>query len=93
MGAARAVVTFPAPHGIEAATLCDDSITAFGRGAECGIRFGFAPTPDESLARIAGRLVVANHRLFVESAAEAGHRALELKTADAEPYRIAGGEM
>lgn len=78
----RAVVAFPAPHGVDAVTLCDDSTTAFGRGAECEVRFGYAPTPDNALPRTAGRLVVANHRVFVESAAQEGHRALELITAD-----------
>ena len=79
---ARAVVTFPAPHGAEAATLCDGSTTAFGRATECEVRFGYAPTLDEGLPRIAGRLVVASHRVFVESAAREGHRALGLNTTD-----------
>jgi hypothetical protein len=74
----RAVVTYPAPHGTDAVTLCDDSTVAFGRGAECEIRFGYAPVADESVPRLAGRLVVASMRVFVESAAQPGHRAVEV---------------
>ena len=87
----RAVATYLAPHGTDAVTLRDDTTTAFGRGSECEIRFGYAPTPDEGLPRIAGRLIVANHRVFVESAAMEGHRALELKTAN-ESRQLGAGE-
>ena len=77
-----AVVTYTAPHGADAVTLCDGGSARFGRGRECQIRFGYAPIPDEGVPRIAGNLLAANRRVFVESAAQPGHRALELQTSE-----------
>ncbi len=82
LGGERAVVTYPAPHGVDAITLCDGDSALFGRGAECAIRFGYAPIADEGLPRVAGNLLAANRRIFIESAAQPGHRALELRSAD-----------
>src|SRR5271156_1687914 len=78
-GVERAVVTFPAPHGTDAVTLCDGETATFGRGAECRIRFGYAPVPDQGVPRVAGSLVAVNRRIFIESALQPGHRALELR--------------
>jgi hypothetical protein len=79
VNAGRAVVTFPAPHGTDAVTLCDGETATFGRGAECRIRFGYAPVPDQGVPRVAGSLVAVNRRIFIESALQPGHRALELR--------------
>lgn len=76
----RAVVTYPAPHGAEAFTLCDGETACFGRGAECQIRFAYAPVADEGVPRIAGNLLAANGRIFIESATQPGHRALEIRS-------------
>lgn len=77
---AAAVVTYPAPHGIEAETLFPGEYVPFGRGAECRLRFGYAPQPDRDVPRLAGHLVVSDGRVFVESAGTVGHRALEVRT-------------
>lgn len=77
---ALAVVTYPAPHGIEAETLSEGDVVDFGRGAECPIRFGYAPQPDQDVPRIAGQFIVMNNRVFIESSAKIGHRALEVRT-------------
>ena len=77
-----AVITYPAPHGIEAETLCGGDIVAFGRGADCRVRFGYAPQPDKDVPRVAGHFVVMNNRVFIESSATVGHRALEVRTSD-----------
>jgi hypothetical protein len=90
-GVERAVVTFPAPHGTDAITLCDGDSASFGRGLECRIRFGYAPVPDEGVPRIAGTLLAVNHRVFIESATQPGHRALELR-GPAGTTQIAAGE-
>ncbi len=90
-GVERAVVTFPAPHGTDAITLCDGETASFGRGAECRIRFAYAPIPDESVPRVAGSLVAVNRRVFIESATQPGHRALELRSGQ-ETTQIAAGE-
>jgi hypothetical protein len=63
---ARAVVTFDAPHGPTSALLHDGEVVDFGRGPSCRVRFGFAPLLDDGVPRVAGRLVVANQRVFVE---------------------------
>jgi len=78
-GAERAVVTYPAPHGTDVATLRDGESARFGRGAECEIRFGYAPVPDEGVPRVAGSLLAANRRVFVESTDQPGHRTLEIR--------------
>jgi hypothetical protein len=91
VGVGRAVVTFPAPHGTDAVTLCDGEGVAFGRGAECQVRFGYAPVPDEGVPRVAGNLLAVNRRIFIESATQPGHRALELRST-AGTTQIAAGE-
>jgi hypothetical protein len=88
----RAVVTYLAPHGTEALTICDGDVVSFGRGAECQIRFAYAPVPDEGVPRVAGSLLAANRRIFVESAARPGHRALELRTGSGTAVQIPVGE-
>jgi hypothetical protein len=88
---ALAVVTYPAPHGIEAETLSEGDVVDFGRGAECPIRFGYAPQPDQDVPRIAGQFIVMNNRVFIESSAKIGHRALEVRTAN-RSVQIAIGE-
>jgi hypothetical protein len=89
--AERAVVTYPAPHGTDAITLRDGESAVFGRGAECQIRFGYAPFPDEGVPRVAGSLLAVNRRIFIESATQPGHRALELRSS-AGVMQIAAGE-
>lgn len=42
---ALAVVTYPAPHGIEGEAPYEGDVVPFGRGAECQVRFGYAPRP------------------------------------------------
>jgi hypothetical protein len=88
----RAVVTYLAPHGTDARTICDGDVVLFGRGAECDIRFAYAPVPDDGVPRVAGSLLAANRRVFVESSAQPGHRALELRTGGGASVPIAVGE-
>lgn len=88
----RAVVTFPAPHGADAVTLRDGDVARFGRGAECEIRFGYAPRPDRGLPRVAGRLVAANGRVFVESSGDPSHRALSIRAEGGTIASIGVGE-
>jgi hypothetical protein len=92
VGVERAVVTYPAPHGTEALTLSEGDAVSFGRSADCQVRFGYAPIPDEGVPRIAGRLLAAGQRVFVESAAQPGHRALELRGATGTTAQIPHGE-
>jgi hypothetical protein len=61
----------------------------FGRGADCGVRFGYAPLADVGLPRVAGRLVVAAERVFVESVDTVGRRSLEI-TVDGRPPVLLG---
>lgn len=86
----RAVVTYPAPHGTDVTTLCDGESVRFGRGAECEIRFGYAPVPDEGVPRIAGTLLATNRRVFVESIDQPGHRTLEIRSASGTTQLPAG---
>ena len=86
-----ALVTFPAPHGIEAVTLIEGSVVSFGRGIDCEIRFGFAPQPDQEVPRLAGQFAVINRRVFVESAATIGHRAIEVRS-DEQAVQVPVGE-
>lgn len=88
----RAVVNYQAPHGIESLVLDDGDMAAFGRGIDCQIRFGYAPQPDQGVPRLAGRLIVMNGRLFIENAGQAGHKALEVKSASGACAHIAVGE-
>jgi hypothetical protein len=77
---AIASVTYPAPHGTDVVELFEGDVIAFGRSSDCGIRFGFAPVPDEGVPRIAGKFVVGNHRVFLEASDILGHRAIEVRT-------------
>lgn len=88
----RAVVTYPAPHGTDAFTICDGGLVLFGRGSECQIRFAYAPVPDDGVPRVAGSLLAANGRIFVEGSAQPGHRALELRSGDGTTTQIPVGE-
>ena len=88
----RAVVNYDAPHGMEALTLKDGDVVAFGRGAECQIRFGYAPRPDDGVPRVAGKLLVVNNRVYVESSNQIGHRALEVRTSSGSTVQIPIGE-
>src|SRR3954467_4010282 len=92
LGVERAVVTFPAPHGIEALTLRDGDVVQFGRASECPVRFGYAPTPDQGVPRVAGCLLAVNQRIFVESSSQPGHRALTIRTAGGTVMQLAVGE-
>ena len=76
----RAVVTYQAPHGTDVTTIRDGESVRFGRGIECEIRFGYAPVSDEGIPRVAGTLLAANRRIFVESADQPGHRTLEIRS-------------
>jgi hypothetical protein len=88
----RAVVTYPAPHGVDAVTLRDGDCVTFGRGADCDVRFGYAPLADRGVPRRAGSLIAANRRIFVESAAEPGHRALTLREPEGSVFQLGVGE-
>lgn len=88
----RAAITFAAPHGAECVVLGDGDIVGFGRGAACGIRFAFAPEADPGVPRWAGRFIAAGGRLFIESAAEIGHRSISVQTPGAPAVQLARGE-
>lgn len=90
--AARAVVTFDAPHGVDAVTVVDGDVAKFGRDAACAVRFGYAPVRDLGVARVAGQLVAAGGRVFVESADAPEHRALEIRAPETPPVHLAHGE-
>lgn len=89
---ARVAVTYPAPHGAESLLLSDGEIAAFGRGGACAIRFGHAPIADLGVPRLAGRLVVAARRVFVESEDSPGRTSLEITSAGRAPVLLAIGE-
>jgi hypothetical protein len=59
--------------------LLDGEAARFGRGTECEIRFAYAPVPDETVPRVAGTLLAANQRVFVESVDQPGYRPLEVR--------------
>ena len=86
---ARAAVTFDAPHGREVVVLHDGAELTFGRGGSCDVRFGFAPEVDEGVPRIAGRLVAAAQRVFVE-AGDAARRPTVQITAEGRPAVMVG---
>jgi hypothetical protein len=88
----RAAVTFPAPHGTESVVLRDGEVAEFGRGGECGVRFGYAPLADVGVPRVAGRFVVASARVFVESVDVAGRRSLEIVTVGRPPLLLGVGD-
>lgn len=58
-----------APSSDRATTiLFDGTVLAFGRGAQCDIRFGHAPIQDREVPRLCGWLVVAHGRVAVHAA-------------------------
>lgn len=89
---ACAAVTYPAPHGTESFVLSDGTTVEFGRGGTCPIRFAYAPVADECVPRVAGRLVVASERVFVEATDAAGRSALEILTDGRPPVLVAAGD-
>ena len=88
----RAAVTFEAPHGVECAVLDDGDVVAFGRAGSCGVRFAHAPVADTGVARVAGRLVVAAGRVFVEASDQPGRSALEVSADGRPPVLIGSGD-
>lgn len=88
----RVAVSYLAPHGVEAVTLSDGEVAAFGRGTECKVRFGYAPQADQDVPRVAGYFVVNHERVFIESPATVGHRALEVRTDSGVSVQIPIGE-
>lgn len=88
----RAAVTFPAPHGAESVVLRDGDVASFGRGGSCEVRFGYAPIADVGVPRIAGRLVVAGERVFVESVDVVGRRSLEITAVGRPPVLLGVGD-
>jgi hypothetical protein len=88
----RVAVTFPAPHGTESLVLHDGDVAHFGRGGDCGVRFGYAPIADVGVPRVAGRFVVAAERVFVESVDVTGRRSLEIIAAGRPPVLLGIGD-
>jgi hypothetical protein len=88
----RAAVTYTAPHGAESCVLSDGDVTAFGRGADCLVRFGYAPQADIGVPRVAGRFIVAGRRVFVESTDGVGRRSLEISIPGRPPVLVAVGD-
>ena len=88
----RAAVTYPAPHGTDSVIVSDGDIATFGRDASCTIRFGYAPRVDSGLPRVAGRLVAASGRLFVEANDSPGRPSLEIVVAGRPPVFVAIGD-
>jgi len=88
----RAGVTFEAPQGTESVVLCDTDVAEFGRAGTCRVRFGYAPVADLGVPRVAGRLVVAAGRVFVEALDVAGRSALEIVAAGRPPVMLAAGD-
>lgn len=88
----RAAVTFPAPHGTESVVLHDGDEVAFGRSASCPVRFAYAPVADESVPRVAGRLLAAGKRVFVDAVGGPGRRAIEVLADGRPPVLLALGE-
>lgn len=85
-----AIVTFPAPHGTDSVALGEGDEATFGRGADCRVRFGFAPTIDTSLARLAGSFYVRHGRVSVECG-ERNRFGFELLAPGRPPQTIAVG--
>jgi hypothetical protein len=73
-----AQVTYPSLRGTQDLQIFDGDVVTFGRGGNCRIRFGHAPTLDLSIPRIAGTIVAIDSRLVVNSPTHVGHRALEI---------------
>lgn len=85
-----AIVTFPAPHGTDSVSLGEGDEATFGRGSDCTIRFGFAPTIDASLARLAGSFYIRHGRVNVECN-ERNRFAFEVLAPGRPPQTIAVG--
>jgi hypothetical protein len=63
-----ALVTFAAPHGTVKLTMgSTTSELRFGRHGDCPIRVGYAPSLDNLVPRLAGRLVLVGARVAVEN--------------------------
>ncbi len=88
----RAGITYEAPHGTESLVLHDGDVVQFGRGGSCAIRFAYAPVADTGVPRIAGRLVVAGDRVFVEASDGPGRSALEVTAPARPPILLAAGD-
>jgi hypothetical protein len=88
----RAVVTFSAPHSYESIVLADGDVAEFGRGRRCEVRFAYGPMADYGVPRVAGCLVVANRRVFVEVTDAAGRPSIEVVTPGRPPELIAVGD-
>jgi hypothetical protein len=73
-------IEYPTPKGSCTLEVFEGDLLHFGRGPACRIRFAHAPTADQSIPRVAGTLIAANGRLFVDSSSHVGHRALEIHT-------------
>jgi hypothetical protein len=88
----RAAVVYPAPHGSESFLLRDGDVVDFGRGVDCPIRFAYAPIQDDAVPRLAGQLVVANQRVFVEGVDAPGRPAIEIAVPGSPAVPVALGE-
>lgn len=88
----RAGVTYEAPHGTDSVVLSDTQVAEFGRAGSCSIRFGYAPVADLGVPRVAGRLVVAAGRVFVEALDVVGRSALEITAVGRPPVMLAAGD-
>jgi hypothetical protein len=88
----RAAVIYPAPHGSESFLLRDGDVVDFGRGVDCPIRFAYAPIQDDAVPRLAGQLVVANQRVFVEGVDAPGRPAIEIAVPGSPAVPVALGE-
>ena len=89
---ARAAVLFDAPHGRDSVLLHDGEVVEFGRGGSCGVRFGFAPVVDTRVPRVAGRLVAAAERVFVEVADAPRRPSVEIVVAGRPTVVLAVGD-
>lgn len=72
--------------------LSDDDVVAFGRSAECPIRFGHLPVEDRSVPGRVGVFVTANHRIWVQADRSETHvlRPLRIRTAQGETQLAPG---
>jgi hypothetical protein len=91
-GTERAVVTFDAPHGRDLLVLHDGEIAEFGRGGSCRIRFAFAPVSDEAVPRVAGRLVIAGDRVFIEATDAARRPSIQVMVKGRPTVMVAVGD-
>ncbi len=85
-------MTYAAPHGTDVHVLQDGEVVDFGRDGSCAVRFAYAPVADQGVARVAGRLLVAGGRVFVESRGAQGHRALEVRADGSPVVQLGHGE-